>query len=645
MAKTGESGFVENHIEKLVLGATALLMIGALLHWVVSSPRTVELKPGRLPVAQKAYAPDQVDQGLEEMSELLKTRIRDQKVSIEPVPPYLAILQKLRASPLDPRIDLYVDLGPASKSPDADAGDVGGPKLKLADLKALPKPEPVRLGANSEIQVVESLDDAGQAVYSFKELDVIHGVAVFDFGKMVATWRKSLDEAYIPPSLVFCAVEVQRRHRRPDGTWSKPEAVSLAMAPVAEPLPKMPAFDGKNLDEVRLAIGQLQQIHHQETILEPPYHRILWPGRQIGTWMIEGHKPRTRVSNLEDVPTASPSGPAHTGTVRRPPTPVRTGTGRHNVPPIGPDGNPITRDAQPRRAPPSRTRTGRHNVPPIGPDGNPITNRGARRPPPSGAGTGRHGVPPIGPDGRPTGQPRPKPRPTPKTPKPQPKPIPRPVPTATPAPDATATLMPTVVSVPGLSQQLAHAEGIVEIWFHDANVAKETPYAYRLRVVVLNPLFGRARAVEKPEDAAVVALTSPWSDWGPPATIRRPTEFFVVGRFPERQIAVVRVFTERWGQRVDHRFNVKRGEAIGRNEKKRLVHPDGTERLVDVDFNTGAIAVDLDFNRKQRIPNSKYARTTTELVYVDTKGRLQTRTQLRDLASERYRQLDKESPH
>ena len=644
MAKTSESGFVENHIEKIVLGVTALLMIGALLHWVASSPRTIELQVGRLPIPQKAYPPDQVDQGLEEMSELLKTRIKDQDVSVEPVPPYLARLRRLRASPLDPRIDLYVDLGSASKSPTEDAGDVGGPKLKLADLKSLPKPESVRLGANSEVQVIETLDDAGQAAYSYKELDVIHGVAVFDFGKMVTAWRKSLDKAYIPPSLVFCAVEVQRRHRRPDGTWSKPEPVSLAMAPVAEPLPKVPAFDGKNLDEVRLAIDQLQQIQHQQTILEPPYHRILWPGRQIGTWMIEGHKPRTRVSNLEDIPMASPSGPVRTGApVRRPPpvvTPARTG--RHAVPPVGPDGMPITRDAQPRRAPPSRTGAGRHNVPPIGPDGNPI-NQGARRPPPSRTGTGRHNVPPIGPDGRPTGQPRPQPK---ATPRPQPKPTPRPVPksTLTPAPDATATVVPTMVTVPDLSQQLAHTEGIVEIWFHDANVAKETPYAYRLRVVVANPLFGRTRAVEKPKDAAVVTLTSPWSDWGKPAAVRRPTEFFVVGRFPERQIAVVRVFTRRWGQRVDHRFNVKRGEVIGRNEKKRLVHPDGTERLVDVDFNTGAIAVDLDFNRKQRIPNSKYVRTTTELVFVDTSGRLQTRTQLRDLASERYRQLDKESP-
>jgi len=223
----------------------------------------------------------------------------------------------------------------------------------------------------------------------------------------------------------------------------------------------------------------------------------------------------------------------------------------------------------------------------------------------------------------------------------------RPVPTRRPAPvtprpsEPAAPGVPEIVAaVPDLEAQLNHPQGILEIWAHDTALDEAVEYSYRVRLVLLNPLFGKLKGVEKPADANKLQLTTPWSEWSEPVLVKRAAQFFLTGTNPQQEMVAVRVYTQKWGQVVAENFNVRRGEPIGRKVTKRLETFGGELRETEVNFETGAVAVDFDFARRVRVPNSSIVRSTTEMVYLDAEGRLRSRTLFADQISERRKELE-----
>ncbi len=193
--------------------------------------------------------------------------------------------------------------------------------------------------------------------------------------------------------------------------------------------------------------------------------------------------------------------------------------------------------------------------------------------------------------------------------------------------------------MPTFQQQLDDPAGIVEVWFHDTKLRECVTYSYRVRLVMINPLFGLFGVVADKTDAAAVTLATAWSVWSEPVTVKRPTEFFVAEAGGGGMVPVD-VFTMKWGQRVKQNFTVRQGEPIGGKATVKLWKL-GEQELVDVevDFATGAIAVDLAFGKKRPVPNSVIASSTTELLYLNVDGQLRTRTALADRESERYKKL------
>jgi hypothetical protein len=92
----------------------------------------------------------------------------------------------------------------------------------------------------------------------------------------------------------------------------------------------------------------------------------------------------------------------------------------------------------------------------------------------------------------------------------------------------------------------------------------------------------------------------------------------------------VTVSTVRWGHLLDKKFTVRRGDPIGAEVEMTLERPSGKREKTKVDFKTGAVAVDFEFNRKIRVPNSTIVNTTTELLYLDAEGTLRCRTLFED---------------
>ncbi|MEM9662862.1 MAG: hypothetical protein AAF937_11200 [Planctomycetota bacterium] len=66
-------------------------------------------------------------------------------------------------------------------------------------------------------------------------------------------------------------------------------------------------------------------------------------------------------------------------------------------------------------------------------------------------------------------------------------------------------------------------------WAHDLRVDQGGVYRYRARLVMANPLFGRAASLsdEQKEAAASAFVRSPWSEWSEPVETGWPEYFFV----------------------------------------------------------------------------------------------------------------------
>ncbi len=73
------------------------------------------------------------------------------------------------------------------------------------------------------------------------------------------------------------------------------------------------------------------------------------------------------------------------------------------------------------------------------------------------------------------------------------------------------------------------AGGPAPAWGHDIRIEQGGVYRYRARLVMANPLFGRAASLaeEQKQAAAAAFVRSPWSEWSEPVETGWPEYFFV----------------------------------------------------------------------------------------------------------------------
>jgi hypothetical protein len=230
----------------------------------------------------------------------------------------------------------------------------------------------------------------------------------------------------------------------------------------------------------------------------------------------------------------------------------------------------------------------------------------------------------------------PPPRPT-----PAPKPAPN-VPKPTAELEKPVNVLPQPVLVPPVAVQIANPKGLLEIWFHDDTLVQGASYSYRLRLVLINPLLAQPRDASKDEEAKVIALTSPWSDWSEPIVVGSPVEFFVTGETPAKSEAYLTIFTQKYGSTIKcpKTMAVRPGEPMGSVVEMDVRRRDGTWEKTKVDFRCGT-CVDIDFNKKIKAKGAHSLVNTVEVIYEDADGELKSRVGANDLASEKLKNLDK----
>ena len=634
MSSTDDAGFVEKHIEKIVLGAGLLFLLIVAIR-VFTSPPTVELAAApKLGVTDLPYSLRDADQALLKMAKKLPEVASD-----APVPAIKEISLPTPSYRLPTGL-LGFDVW-GSPRPKLEVPHRVRVELAVKDLLPLATVDAPLVKFTRELLVKPQIAAgapvvAGGAQVVYEEVTAVHGAAVLNFGKMMKKWQEVLATRRLRARLTFLNVEVQRRHALGGGGWSEPIVISRVTSD-PEPLPLLPSYDEKKFTELQDLLAKWRDTQVQTSVMELPYWDML-VGGAVTSWMT--NKPRTAVTALLEVPIAeegTTTGVTSGGTdmadraarVERANRLRDLITKGDQAMARGQARQAISYFEQASRLDPSnsmvRTRLQVAYAKLSSEQSRPSdTGRGAGRGRLEGI-LGRH--PGAGADRGTVA----------RTPD---RTLPR-VPLFPWQERLVEGVGPVVTSdVPPLLEQLGHPRGIAEVWFHDVDLADGQTYQYRLRVTLLNPLFAQLTVVAKDNqaDAAQVALVTDFSPWSAPVTAERPTRFYLVGSGGDR--VAVDVFTVKWGLDVKERFTLRRGEQIGGKRMVWLIKPgSGVEQEVEVDFATGAVGVDFAFNRRRIVPGSGLLRSTTELFYLEVDEQLKIRNMATDRQCPEYKEL------
>jgi len=188
------------------------------------------------------------------------------------------------------------------------------------------------------------------------------------------------------------------------------------------------------------------------------------------------------------------------------------------------------------------------------------------------------------------------------------------------------------------------------LWAHDLTVTPGRTYRYRARLVLYNWYVGVVSRLANAADAETIGLMGAWSAPSAQIAVEPETYFYLASA--DRQADEARVTIYKWhmGQWIKRPrdVRVRVGEEIGQKKRVPLPGADGESRrrLVEVDFRTGAVVVDIEHDRASKllVPRGPdqfdlVSQSGPALVYLDASGRLCERLQLQDSQDPKRREL------
>lgn len=186
------------------------------------------------------------------------------------------------------------------------------------------------------------------------------------------------------------------------------------------------------------------------------------------------------------------------------------------------------------------------------------------------------------------------------------------------------------------------------LWFHDDTVEPGKTYRYRMRIKLWNRYVGLLRAMKDSEQAKQVVVTGDWSVPSEPITVR-PSSYYFLSSGQEPDVASFDVWKWRKGRWHRQRFDVKPGNVIGETRKIKTgeYNEKGEEIETEVDFGTGAVLMDIRFDAplKARWPMKdgefNYRDVTSIIItYLDpADGQVKERSQFEDRNDPKNKEL------
>ncbi len=542
MAKVGETNFLVQHVEKIVLAICLGLFVFVLIQFVASSPRH-----------RGGMAPGQVDKKILSQAQNKQDSYEREKATTKNVPDFLKQFEDARKGSFP--IDQAINLTPPSEGINLDFAPGESIPIGLDDITPIPQPEKPESWAGWEVPFKQGAPE---------DEVTCHVVAVYPWGKLVKQWNSVLkDNPRIPVSLVAVDVKAEIQQMNQDGRWSQARKANTTAPLMYDSRgnwvgpPQLPAYDGIDVRPIRQTVAFLSDNKLQELIVQPEYYDI-WRSSDAswGSWTI--HLPKTKIHDIK--------------------------------------ADPQPNAATPGLTPPSLSRSSNSG------------REGRRR------GRGR------GDEGRTESRSFEE------------------VITPTKSTQASQT------GLAGLFKQ--KQAGVILLWIHDNSLEPMKAYRYRLQLSLVNPLFTYEREVksDSKEDATTPTIESPWSEWSDTVFIPNANEFHLSGQAPNVGEVSIRVYGQALGQRLRKTFQVALGEKIGERRAAKVVDLISGRRVTrEVNYDTGAFAVQFDFDKEVYVNNLLRPQKTTEILFLDAKGQLRSKLLALDTDSDRQKQLIKQT--
>ncbi len=269
MAKSESLGIVEKHIEKIALAVGGLFLLYAVLVWTVSTP-TVEVGDiGELTVGE-------VDEEIEQIAARVEQSFRagEDVPPIPKAPAWLDIFSGLASSPIGQDFLYVPSIGPF-REPIKHAPKGTIEPITLAQIREnTPAPPAPNVQCRRELRRMPDPRD----------VNACHLAAVYPWDKLKSQWFEMLRRHHIEVPPVVLRVEVERAELV-GGAPGRTELLPQVRMPVGEEgrpvqMPRIPAFNGVNHQEVQQAVEDRGSLSYQRLALQPPY----WPILRDGQW-------------------------------------------------------------------------------------------------------------------------------------------------------------------------------------------------------------------------------------------------------------------------------------------------------------------------------------------------------------------------
>lgn len=213
---------IERHIEKVVVGIAAILLLGVIAKYLVTSPNQME-------VDGVTVWPGTIDQKVTDKGSDVRRRIQNAQLADDPFekiyPDYVAQLDAFANAKVALELPAGPSMGPAV--PVVDRAITTDPERQLVDVNKLEKP--VLVFGRSTVSV-DPDDEDGR----FLQTDWVTVSAVFNVREQ--TERQGLEYGPKRRGVFFGPTHLQRRTRRHDGSWSDDDWEDLDPWPAVEPL-------------------------------------------------------------------------------------------------------------------------------------------------------------------------------------------------------------------------------------------------------------------------------------------------------------------------------------------------------------------------------------------------------------------------
>ncbi|HEY3242718.1 MAG TPA: hypothetical protein VGM03_05130 [Phycisphaerae bacterium] len=189
------------------------------------------------------------------------------------------------------------------------------------------------------------------------------------------------------------------------------------------------------------------------------------------------------------------------------------------------------------------------------------------------------------------------------------------------------------------------------VWAHDAladSVKSGATYQYRVAFRTLNRYAGRPGELKNRDDATKVVLQSDWSPPSDPVTIEPEVKFFLASATGRG--ADLKVYKWYEGVWIEENVEARPGQRIYKEAKVAVPGPDGNPVKQKLTFDAAADVIEIDPARPFRKPKPKGGvgfddslSATLAMVYRDANGELHERLLDADRNSEEFEALKKDA--